>query len=154
MYTRKEILEMLKPSPAWGGCDDWIYEKKTTTLKNAIHELHTAWDIINDFERPTFIELAKQIQKAPRSKLPPDKMNNLIKIKNGYNDKVVKIPVFLYKDLQLCWPDQFPNNGSVRDEEYVAEDANHRLTAYALKFLEGQNIGSIPAEIYYGQKQK
>jgi len=155
MLTRKEILELLKPEPAWGDCDDWVYAKKVVTLKKAIHELHTAWDIIRDFERPTFIELARQILATPQSELPEDKMVNLMKIKNGYNDKVVRVPVFLYGDLRECWPDQFPSNGSVSDEEYVAEDANHRLTGYSLKFLEGQqNIGDIPAEIYYGRKRK
>lgn len=153
MITRKEILRQLKPDPAWGGYDDWVYTKKLTTLQDAIYELHTAWDIINDFERPTFIELAKQIQKTPRAELPEDKMTKLEQIKNGYNDKVIKIPAFLYSDLNESWPDQFPNNGSVLSNEYVAEDANHRLTAYALKFLEGHSdIGKIPTEIYYGRK--
>jgi len=154
MYTRKEILELLNPNPAWCGCDDWVYTKKETTLKNAIYKLHTAWDIIENFKRPTFIQLAKQILETSSSELPRDKMINLMKIKNGYNDKILKVPVFLYGDLRECWPDQFPNNDSIKDDEYVAEDVNHRLIAYALKFLEGQDIGNISVEIYYGSKRK
>lgn len=152
MYTRKEILELLKPNPAWDGCEDWVYVKKETNLKNALYELHTAWDIIRDFERPTFIELAKQILKTPPNELPQDKMTNLIKIKNGFNDDIIRVPAFLYSDLNKCWPDDFPHNKTVLGEDYVAEDANHRLTAYALKFIEDQTIGNIPTEIYYGRK--
>jgi hypothetical protein len=152
MYTRKEILELLKPSPAWVGCDDWIYIKKETNLKNALHELHTAWDIIQDFERPTFIDLAKQILETPALELPQDKMANLTKIKKGFNDAIVRVPVFLYGDLNKCWPDDFPISKTICNKEYVAEDVNHRLTAYALKFLEDKTIGNIPTEIYYGSK--
>lgn len=153
MYSRKEIIKLLKPDPEWKGFDNWIYTKKKTNLKNVLKTIHTAWDIIEDFKRPTFMELATQIKNTYPAKLPKRKMNKVIKIKNGYNDKMLKIPAFYYKDLKKHWPDDFPDNKSMPDNVYVAEDGNHRLTAYALKYLEGNISGEILVELYLGKKK-
>lgn len=154
MYTRDEILKLLKPSPAWSGFEDWVYEKKTKTLKECLHEIYTAWDWVEDYERLTFIESAKMIINNAQAKMPNEKLKKIYKIKNGYNDKLVQVPVFYHKDLKIGWPDEYPANATMPDNAYVAEDRNHRLTAYALKFLEDASIGEIPTEIYYGKKKK
>lgn len=153
MYTRNEILKLLEPNPAWGGFDNWIYNKETGTLKECLHKVHTSWRII-DNERPTFIDLAKMIIAKTVPEPPEYDLTKIYDIKNGYNDNLIQVPVLHHGDLIKFWPKLYPPNTSTPDSAYVAEDRNHRLTSYALKFLENESIGDIPTEIFYGRNQK
>lgn len=155
MYTRKQILELLKPYPPWNGFDDFVYEKQVLKLIYCINQIHTCWNWSSwGFNRPTFIEVAKMLKEKQIDYLNPATKTKIEGITNttgnDYANLTIKVPTFLHRDLKRVWSAEYPENTSVPNEAYIAEDVNHRLVVYALKFLENPDIGDIQVELYLG----
>ncbi len=151
-YTRKDILEIVKPDPSWMNFDVPVtYEKKTIPLKEVIETLYSVWDDIEDFERVSFMEYAKAFKDNVISDIPQERKQKIFEIYNNkFIDTELMVPCFICKDLKILLPEEYPQNMKTPHSVYIAEDRNHRLVALALRILDGENLEEIPVTVFFG----
>ncbi|MBY0328819.1 hypothetical protein K2Q02_01860 [Patescibacteria group bacterium] len=151
-YSREQITEIAKPDPSWMNFEEEvIYEKKVISLQEAVTTLYTVWDDIEDFERIPFIDYASALKEKSISDIPTERLQKIEEIYNSkFTDEEIVVPVFKCRDLKILLPEEYPDYIQTPDEVYITEDRNHRLTALALRILDGEEIGNIPVTVFYG----
>jgi hypothetical protein len=152
-YSRKELIDLVHPDPSWMNFDvEVIYNKKVISLNDALYTLYTVWDDVEDFERISFIEYAKVLKNNQLDDITVEKRKKIEELyKSKFIDAEIMVPCFLCKDLKTLLPEEYPSAIKTPPEVYIVEDRNHRLTALALRILDGEEIGKIPVTIFYGQ---
>ncbi len=152
-YSRKDILEIVNPNPSWMNFDiDVLYMKKIIPLIEVVETLYTVWDDIEDFERVSFMEYAKAFKENTSIEIPQERKSKILEIYNNkFIDTELMVPCFLCKDLKRLLPDEYPFDMKTPSDVYIAEDRNHRLTALALRILDGEEIKDIPVTVFFGQ---
>lgn len=152
-YSRKEVVEITNPDPSWMNFDvEVFYTKKIITLHEAVNELYTVWDDIEDFERITFIEYAKALRAGFITDIPKERKDKIEEIySNKFFDSEIFVPCFLCGDLKVLLPDEYPDTMRTPPDVYITEDRNHRLTALALRVLDGEKIAETSVDVFYGR---
>lgn len=154
-YSRKQIIELTKPDPSWMNFDvEVFYTKKIVPLAEALENLYTVWDDIEDFERVSFMKYAKALRENQIQDIPTERKGKIEEIyKSKFIDGEIMVPCFLCKDLKTLLPEEYPTNMKTPLDIYIVEDRNHRMTALALRLLDGEEIGGIPVTVFYGCKE-
>jgi hypothetical protein len=121
-------------------------------LSDALNTLYTVWDDIEDFERISFIEYAKALKSNQLDDIDLEKRKKIEELyKSKFIDTEIMVPCFLCKDLKTLLPKEYPDTMKTPLDVYVVEDRNHRLTALALRLLDGEEIGETPVTVFYGK---
>ncbi len=151
--SREQLINLVHPDPSWMNFPySVVYEKKIITLKEALNTLYTVWDDIEDFERVSFMDYAKALTEGNIPEIPSERLEKIQEIyKNKFMDTDILVPCFICKDLKILLPEEYPKTIKTPHNVYIVEDRNHRLTALALRMLDGEEIGETAVTVFYGK---
>lgn len=136
VFTRAQVVSLVRPDPCWAGFDDFVYEFCIVPVTWSLATLRTCWP-----ERNTFLQVAASVLEKASAGATDDLAQRVLQTADTFDGRPLLIPVFIHRDLKIRWAERYPAESAAPDDALIAEDGNKRLTALGVRSLRGQEIG-------------
>lgn len=146
IFTRKEVMDIVKPSPFFNNFDDAIFEYREIPFQIFIEIVRTCRT-----PKDTFLEAGKKILDN-KSTEDERYISDVMKLVNSYpyTEKLI-ISAFIHKALLIRWPDHYPSDSNIPEDAIIVEDGNHRLTALTIRYLKKMEPLYKLIDVYIGR---
>lgn len=145
VFTRAQVVSLVRPDPRWSGFDDFVYELYIDPVTWSLATLRTCWP-----GRNTFLQIAGSILENASTGATDDLAQGVLQMADTFDGRPLLVPVFIHHDLKIRWPERYPAASAAPDDALIAEDGNKRLTALAVRSLRGQEIGVSHIGLFVG----
>ena len=132
IFTRREVFAIVKPNPYFTNFDDAVFEYQNIRFNDFITTIRTC-----RAPKETFLVTA---QKILYNKSSEDKkyIEDVMKLVESYrNTGPLYISSFRHRALMVRWSQHYPSDSGIPENDIIVEDGNHRLTALAIRNLQG-----------------